>query len=97
MRRALGREVTHLHHLLNVYFDDCRVGVGLHRHCPVIDHGRLGVRRRGRTGVLLKWARNQKGMGHIEVRGKEGEEGGAVGFREKNKLLLRGEQGGFKG
>lgn len=56
-----------------MYFDDCRVGVGLHRHRPVIDHGRLGVGRRGGAGVLLKWARNQRAW-VTSGAGEEGEE-----------------------
>ena len=51
---------THLHHLLYVFLDDRGVGVGLHRHRPVIDHGGLGVRRGGGAGVLLQWMRKQK-------------------------------------
>lgn len=52
-RRTCRRWETHLYHLLYVFFDDRRVGVGLHRHSPLIDHGGLGVRRGGGAGVLL--------------------------------------------
>lgn len=51
---------THLHHLLYVFLDDRGVGVGLHRHRPVIYHGGLGVRCGGGAGVLLQWMRKQK-------------------------------------
>lgn len=49
---------THLYHLLYVLFDDGRVGVGLHWHGPVIDHGGLGVRHRSGARVLL-WGRRK--------------------------------------
>lgn len=51
---------THLHHLLYVFLDDCRVRIGLHRHSPLIDHRGLRVRRGSRAGVLLQPIRNQR-------------------------------------
>lgn len=45
--------VTHLHHLLYVFLDECRVSIGLHRYSPLIDHAGLGFGCRSRGGVLL--------------------------------------------
>lgn len=50
---VMQAEKTHFHHLLYVFLDDRRVGVGLHRHSPLVDHGGLGVGRAGGAGVLL--------------------------------------------
>lgn len=82
-RSMRGCENTHLHHLLNVYFDDCGVSVGLHRHRPVIDHGRLGVRRRGRAWVLLQMGEKPKGISHLRGEGSRN-----CWVRTKQKLLL---------
>lgn len=64
-------EETHLHHLLDVFFDDRCVGVWLHRHRPVINHGRLGVRRRGGAGVLLQMCEKPKGISHLRGQGSK--------------------------
>lgn len=71
---------THLHHLLYVFFDDCWVSVGLHRHSPVIDHGGLGFRRRGGAGVLLQPVRNQRGLDQYQP-----QEADAVIFQGQEK------------
>lgn len=68
-RSVRGCENTHLHHLLDVFLDDCRVSVGLHRHRPFIDHGGLGVRRGGRAGVLLQMREKPKGISHLRGEG----------------------------
>jgi len=51
---------THLHHLLDVLLDDRRVGVGLHRHGPLVDHAGLGVGRGGGARVQLQPMRDQQ-------------------------------------
>lgn len=54
------RGQTHLYHLFYVLFDYRWVGIGLHRHRPLIDHGRLGVRCRSGAGVLLLRMRRKR-------------------------------------
>lgn len=44
-----------VHHLLYVFVDDRRVGFGLHRRSPLVNHRWLGGRSRGGAGAGVRW------------------------------------------